>query len=140
MMVGDVVFSVGEEVRRFPQLTVRQLATMQSVMAARAAQEAAEDCARIGLAPTEIAARCAAVREEARLSTAVVRWCFTLDGALRIISESVGADAVDAATDGIPPDDLTEIALQIVGFHWDATTGKWGRRLRVQSASAPAIG
>ena len=139
-MIGDVVFSVGDEIRRFPQLTVRQLATMQSVLAERAAQDAAADGLRIGIAPADIAARCAAVREEARLSTALVRWAFTLDGALRIVTESVGADAVDAATAGIAPDDLTDIALQILGFHWDADAGKWARRLRAQSANVRAIG
>jgi hypothetical protein len=128
--IGDICWSVGDDVRRFPPLTVRQLVTMQSVLAERAAVDTGDDCRRLALSADETLLACRKSRDDARLSTAVVRWCFTLDGALRLITESVGAANVDACVDGIAPDDLTDIALQIIGFEWSDDLGKWVRRAR----------
>jgi hypothetical protein len=103
---------------------------MQSVLAERAAVDTGDDCRRLALSADETLLACRKSRDDARLSTAVVRWCFTLDGALRLITESVGAANVDACVDGIAPDDLTDIALQIIGFEWSDDLGKWVRRAR----------
>jgi hypothetical protein len=130
-MIGEIAITVGDDVRRFAPLSVRQLCTMQNVLAERMAQDAAQDAQRLGLSQTESVALCRQAREDARLSTALVRSCFTLEGALRIVTESTGAERVDAMLDGVAPDDITDLALRLVGFEWDDTLGKWVRRARV---------
>jgi hypothetical protein len=140
-MIGDAVAIVGGEERRFPPLTVRQVCTLQSVMAERMAAETAADCRALGLDTDETLRRTRTAREDARLSTTLVRSCFTFDGACRILTESVGADRAESMLEGIAPDDLTELALQTVGFEWSADVGKWVRRSRVNpDANGPAIG
>lgn len=144
-MIGDAVCIVGTDERRFPPLSVRQVCTLQSVIAEHMAAEMRADCAALGLDTDETLRRVRMAREDARLSTTLVRACFTFDGACRVLTESVGADRAESMLDGIAPDDLTELALQVVGFEWSADMGKWVRRSRVNPApngttNAPAIG
>lgn len=140
MNLGDVAVAVNGEIRQFPRLSVRQLCSMAAVLGERNALETAQDCQRLNLSPEDALARCRQAREDARLSTAVVRWCFTMDGALRVLSESVGADRVDALADGMSPDMLTETALQVVGFEWSDELGKWVRRSTLAPSNGRATG
>jgi hypothetical protein len=140
-MIGDAVCIVGTEERRFTPLSVRQVCTLQTVLAERMAADTVADCRTLGLDADETLRRVRVAREDARLSTTLVRSCFTFDGACRILSESVGADRAETMLDGIAPDALTELALQVIGFEWSADLGKWVRRSRVNpAANGPAIG
>lgn len=140
-MIGDAVCIVGTEERRFSPLSVRQVCTLQTVLAERMAADTVADCRTLGLDADETLRRVRVAREDARLSTTLVRSCFTFDGACRILSESVGADRAETMLDGIAPDALTELALQVIGFEWSADLGKWVRRSRVNpAANGPAIG
>lgn len=140
-MIGDAVAIVNGAERRFPPLSVRQVCTMQNAMAERAAADAIADCRALGLDTDETLRRVRSAREDARLSTSLVRACFTFDGAARVLSESVGADRVETMLDGIAPDAITELALQVIGFEWSADLGKWVRRSRLGTdANGRAIG
>jgi len=140
-MIGDAVCIVGTEERRFTPLSVRQVCTLQTVLAERMAADTVADCRTLGLDADETLRRVRVAREDARLSTTLVRSCFTFDGACRILSESVGADRAETMLDGIAPDALTELALQVIGFEWSADLGKWVRRSRVNpAANGTAIG
>jgi hypothetical protein len=140
-MIGDAVAIVDGVERRFPPLSVRQVCTMQTVLAERAAADAIADCRALGLDAEETIRRARTAREDSRLATSLVRSCFTFDGACRVLTESVGAERAEAMLDGVAPDALVELALQVIGFEWDANAGKWVRRSRLNpDANARAIG
>ena len=140
MTIGDIVFvnGAGREQRLRP-LTVRQVCTMQRVLASRKAAACAEDCRAVGIDPADALKAVAAVRDQCALTSTLIRWCFETDGAYAIIAEACQprTDAeVNAAVEGMTPDELTEVALQLVGFEWDASAGKWKSRAAMTSDRA----
>lgn len=133
--IGDIVFTDGGGAeKRLKPLTVRQLCTLQQVMARRKAAAAAEDCRAAGMDAPSAAARAAEVREQAMLTSWMIRWAFELDGAVAIVAEACGSETVDGLCAGMAPDELTELALRLIGFEWDDTAGKWTSRSASKSA------
>jgi hypothetical protein len=127
-MIGDCVVVIDGSPRRFRPLSVRELVSMQNVLAQRSAEDALNDAKAAGLNADAALARAKDARETARLTSSVIRWCFTLEGASNIVSCSTGSGNFAEATDGFAPDDFTQLALQLVGFSWSDEKGKWVRR------------
>jgi hypothetical protein len=129
-MLGNIVVQVGSEQRSFRPLTVRELCTAHNALAESVARAAILDCRALGLDADETLRRAKEAREDARLSSSIIRSCFTMDGASRIVEASTGAEAFESAVDGMTPDAISELALQLVGFEWSADLSKWVRRSR----------
>lgn len=127
-MLGNIVVTVGGQQRTFRPLTVRELCTAHNGLGEAAAQAAISDCRAIGLDVDETLRRAKDAREDARLSSSIIRSCFTMDGAARIVEISTGAAGFEAALDGMTPDRISELALQLVGFEWSDDLSKWVRR------------
>lgn len=133
-MLGDVVFTngAGRECRLKP-LSVRQVCTMQRLLAHRKAKDCADDCKALGIPQAEAMERTAKVREQAMLTSWLIRWCFEMDGACAVISESCGDQQIDAVCEAMTPDQLTDVALQLIGFEWEPSSGKWVSRAEAKS-------
>lgn len=140
MNIGDIVFLNGKGVeQRLRPLSVRQVCTMQRILATRKAAACAEDCRLVGITGAEALKAVEAVRDSCSLTSRLIRWCFETDGAFTIICEAChprGESAVADVIDGMTPDELTEVALQLVGFEWDASVGKWTSRAAAKSGHA----
>lgn len=140
-MLGQVVVTVNGEQRSFRPLTVRELCTAHNALGEVAARAAIADCQSLGLDKDDTLSRAATAREDAKLSSAIIRSCFTMDGAARIVEMSTGKDGFESALDGMTPDRISELALQLLGFEWSADLSKWVRRSRgANGANAPANG
>jgi hypothetical protein len=127
-MIGDAIVFVDGQPRRFRPLSVRELVSMQSILAQRAAEDAIADARLAGLDTPAMLDRAREAREGARLTSQIVRWCFTLEGATQIVGCSTGSAGFSEATQGFSPDTFTELALQLIGFEWSEELGKWVRR------------
>ena len=127
-MIGDAVVFVDGEPRRFRPRAVRELVSMQNILAPRAAEDAIADARLAGLETPAALERAREARESARLTSQIVRWCFTLEGATQIVACSTGSLNFNEATQGFSPDTFTELALQLIGFEWSEQSGKWVRR------------
>ena len=127
-MIGDAIVFVDGQPRRFRPLSVRELVSMQSILAQRAAEDAIADARLAGLDTPAMLDRAREAREGARLTSQIVRWCFTLEGATQIVGCSTGCAGFSEATNGFSPDTFTELALQLIGFEWSEELGKWVRR------------
>ena len=126
---GDIVVIVGDSERRVRQLTVRQLATMQNTLGARLASQAIRDAREAQMPSAEVLEAAAVARSQAMRTSTLMRWCFDLAGAVAILTESCGtADAADQLTEGMTPDEVTNLALQEIGFRWADGSGKWVSR------------
>lgn len=140
-MLGSVVRVVDGQSRTFPPVTVRGLATLHNQLAELRAAQVARDCRALDMTPADTLAAMATAREDAQLATSITRWAFTLEGARAIVAASVGADAADAMLDGLTPDDIANVALNLIGFVWDDESSKWQRRSRAMDApNGVAIG
>lgn len=135
-MLGDCVVVVDNVARRFKPLTVRELVSMQNVLAERAAADAIADAKAAGLDASAMLDRAKEARENARLVSQLIRWCFTLEGASEIVRCSAGAERFETETADMSADQFTELALQLVGFDWSDTEGKWVRRSRSATGGA----
>ena len=136
-MIGHVVIQVNGQQRSFRPLTVRELCTAHNALGEAAARAAIADCQAMGLDTEETLRRATTAREDAKLSSAIIRSCFTMDGAARIVEISTGRDGLEAAVDGMTPDKISELALALVGFEWSPELSKWVRR---SQGNAPANG
>lgn len=135
-MLGDCVSIIDGVAVRFRPLTVRELVSMQNVLAERAAADTITDARAAGLPAAEALERAREARETARLVSQLIRWCFTLEGASEIVRCSTGPDDFNARTSAMSADQFTELALQLVGFDWSDTEGKWVRRSRNATGAA----
>jgi len=113
-------------------LCVRELVGMQRLLARRMADATIADGRAAELPADELMRRAAEVREQAMLTSWLIRWAFQLEGAYEILlcaleGDQVRATAIAAA---LSPDDLTHIALQLLGFEWSDAEGKWVSRSR----------
>lgn len=136
-MIGNPVVIVDGQPRTFRALSVREVVTMQNALAARAAEDAVVDARAAGMTPADAVQRAAAAREESRLSSSLIRWCFTLEGASRIVEQSTGSADFASSTAGMSPDTLTELALSLIGYEWDPTASKWRRRSALPDGAKP---
>ena len=137
--LGNVVVGGVDGVQhQLRPLSVRQLASMMRVMGERKAREAIEDGRHAGLSSDEIMERAADARRNAALTSWLIRWCFELDGALQIMREACGGDMERAEQVAalVAPDELTNIALSLIGFEWDASQSKWVSRSAQRSGPA----
>jgi hypothetical protein len=129
--IGNTIVTCndGEQIQLRP-LTVRQLATMMRVMGERKAREAIDDGKHAGLSSDEIMVLAADARRNSALTSWLIRWCFELEGALQIVREACAGDAAkgDKIAESMSPDDLTNLALALIGFEWDASQSKWVSR------------
>lgn len=140
-MIGSVIRFVDGQRREFPPVSVRGLASLHAELAERRVAEVARDCKALGMLHEDTLARMATAREDSQLATSITRWAFTLEGARAIVSASVGADQADDMLDGLSPDDIAQVALNLIGFHWDDESSKWVRRSRATAApNGGAIG
>lgn len=129
-MLGDVIIQCAHGEERLKPLSVRQLVTMQNLLGSRRAQEAMIDGRAAGMSGEELMLRAARIREDASLTSWIIRWAFTLEGASEIVKESCGGDfeRLERIAAGCSPDELSEAALKLIGFEWDPTTSKWVSR------------
>ena len=135
--IGSVVVQAGSETFILRPLTVRQFVTMQSLMGARKAVDTIADCKTAGMSPQEAIAEAQKTRDRCMLTSSIIRWCFELEGASTIVGESCSNSGVDKdrVLSALTPDEVTEYALQLVGFQWDASQSKWVSRSSVQSGA-----
>lgn len=55
------------------------------------------------------------LRESKGLTTALLRWCFSLEGAVEVIKYLTDTKQHDVLLDG-PPDELVYLALRLIGY------------------------
>ena len=55
------------------------------------------------------------LRESKGLTTALLRWCFSLEGAVEVIKYLTATDQHDQLLDA-PPDELVYLALRLIGY------------------------
>lgn len=137
--IGNVVVAGHDGVQhQLRPLTVRQLAAMMRVLGERKAREAIEDGRHAGLSSDEIMERAADARRNSALTSWLIRWCFELEGALQVVREACGGDMERAEQVAalVSPDELTNIALTLIGFEWDASQSKWVSRSALRSGPA----
>ncbi len=129
--VGDIVVSLSDGDIRLPRLSVRQFVSMQNTLASRRARTILEDAKSLGMTHAAAIEKAHEARESASLTSSLIRWCFSLEGALEIVRESCAdGTKLERIECELSPDQITEIALQLVGFEWDTKQGKWVSRSR----------
>lgn len=137
--IGDIVVQTQEETFRLGLLTVRQMATMQNALGARMASDCIEDGKALGMGHDSLLEAAKKARAEAQLSSTLLRSCFEITGALAIIAESAGGmERAETIVATMTPDEVTGLALQLLGFEWDSTAGKWRSRSRSGSGAGIA--
>lgn len=139
-MIGAIVIEVqGAAPVLLKPLTVRQLCTLQRQLAQRRSQDAIEVARAVGVTDiAQLTQAATAAREAAALTSTLVRWMFDLEGAEAAVRMAAMESGVDAETvfGLLSPDDMTDIALQAIGYQWDPDSSKWTSRSRLPSGRA----
>jgi len=135
--IGDIVFNAGDSEIRLRPLTVRQMISLQSVLAHRTAATVIADAKLAGAGYEKQLELATEARRNAMLTSSLIRWCFQTEGAVEIIEEAARAAKLPLDfIESISPDEFADIACQLVGFVWDATDSKWIGRSQRKSAIA----
>ena len=140
--VGDIAFSVGGTVRVFRQLSVREWVSIQKVNAETRAQEAIVDGRATGATADELRTLATLAREGANLASELLRFTFTTEGALVVVSQSMGSEAdAEALALDLTPTELTTLAYQLLGYVLvDTGTGENTSSKLVSRSEAKRLG
>ena len=140
--VGDIAFSVGGTVRVFRQLSVRECVNIQKVNAETRAQEAIVDGRATGATADELRTLATLAREGANLASELLRFTFTTEGALVVVSQSMGCEAdAEALALDLTPTELTTLAYQLLGYVLvDTGTGENTSSKLVSRSEAKRLG
>ena len=140
--VGDIAFSVGGTVRVFRQLSVRECVNIQKVNAETRAQEAIVDGRATGATADELRTLATLAREGANLASELLRFTFTTEGALVVVSQSMGSEAdAEALALDLTPTELTTLAYQLLGYVLvDTGTGENTSSKLVSRSEAKRLG
>ena len=140
--VGDIAFSVGGTVRVFRQLSVRECVSIQKVNAETRAQEAIVDGRATGATADELRTLATLAREGANLASELLRFTFTTEGALVVVSQSMGSEAdAEALALDLTPTELTTLAYQLLGYVLvDTGTGENTSSKLVSRSEAKRLG
>ena len=140
--VGDIAFPVGGTVRVFRQLSVRECVNIQKVNAETRAQEAIVDGRATGATADELRTLATLAREGANLASELLRFTFTTEGALVVVSQSMGSEAdAEALALDLTPTELTTLAYQLLGYVLvDTGTGENTSSKLVSRSEAKRLG
>lgn len=140
--VGDIAFSVGGTVRVFRQLSVRECVNIQKVNAETRAQEAIVDGRATGATAEELRTLATLAREGANLASELLRFTFTTEGALVVVSQSMGSETdAEALALELTPTELTTLAYQLLGYVLvDTGTGENTSSKLVSRSEAKRLG
>ena len=140
--VGYIAFSVGGTVRVFRQLSVRECVNIQKVNAETRAQEAIVDGRATGATADELRTLATLAREGANLASELLRFTFTTEGALVVVSQSMGSEAdAEALALDLTPTELTTLAYQLLGYVLvDTGTGENTSSKLVSRSEAKRLG
>ena len=140
--VGDIAFSVGGTVRVFRQLSVRECVNIQKVNAEARAQEAIVDGRATGATADELRTLATLAREGANLASELLLFPFTTEGALVVVSQSMGSEAdAEALALDLTPTELTTLAYQLLGYVLvDTGTGENTSSKLVSRSEAKRLG
>ena len=140
--VGDIAFSVGGTVRVFRQLSVRECVNIQKVNAEARAQEAIVDGRATGATADELRTLATLAREGANLASELLRFTFTTEGALVVVSQSMGSETdAEALALDLTPTELTTLAYQLLGYVLvDTGTGENTSSKLVSRSEAKRLG
>ncbi len=115
--IGDVAFTIDGVSRIFRQLSVRECVNVQKLAGERRAREAIEDAKLAGITGAELQAIAAGARNDASLSSELLRHAFKTEGALDIVSMSVGsAEEAERVALHLTPSELSSLAYQLLGY------------------------
>ena len=126
----------------FRQLSVRECVNIQKVNAETRAQEAIVDGRATGATADELRTLATLAREGANLASELLRFTFTTEGALVVVSQSMGSEAdAEALALDLTPTELTTLAYQLLGYVLvDTGTGENTSSKLVSRSEAKRLG
>ncbi len=104
-----------------PRLTVQQIVDLAVLRHERERRELVQDLEDAGVPAEDRLAKLREHRKEVGLSSVIVRWAFSVDGAYQIIRSAMGGE-FPSMLDGMDPANLSSLALQCIGVSLDAMT------------------
>ncbi len=127
--IGDIPFTVNGVSRIFRQLSVRECVNIQKLAGERRAKEAIDDAKLAGISGAELREVASAARDAANLSSELLRHAFKTEGALDIVTASVGSvDDAEAVALYLTPSELSSLAYQLLGYALVETISQDGGR------------
>ncbi len=100
-----------------PRLKVQQIIDLAVLRHERERKELVQDLADAGVNPEDRLERLRQHRKEVGLSSVIVRWAFSVDGAYSIIRMAMGD--FPAELEGMDPGNLSRMALACIGVNLD---------------------
>jgi hypothetical protein len=98
-------------------LTVRHRIRLTEELAEEFAKRAAQDCALIGMPFSDRVRFVAEARERAYTASSLISECFTLSGAMKVLTHA--CETAEALAAEVEPKDLTSEALAAIGIDLD---------------------
>jgi len=100
-----------------PRLKVQQIIDLAVLRHERERKELVQDLEDAGVDPDDRLERLREHRKEVGLSSVIVRWAFSVDGAYNIIRMAMGEFPTEL--EGMDPGNLSRLALACIGVNLD---------------------
>ncbi len=100
-----------------PRLKVQQIIDLAVLRHERERKELVQDLEDAGVDPDDRLQRLREHRKEVGLSSVIVRWAFSVDGAYNIVRMAMGE--FPAELEGMDPGNLSRLALACIGVDLD---------------------
>ncbi len=116
-----IAVTVGQGTILVPRLRVQQIIDLAVLRHERERRDLIQDLEDAGVPADDRLERLRQHRKEVGLSSVIVRWAFSVDGAYQILKMAMG-DQFPEEFEGLDPANLSSLALQCIGVDLDATS------------------
>tara|TARA_R100001510_G_scaffold57782_1_gene67736 strand:+ start:5125 stop:5550 length:426 start_codon:yes stop_codon:yes gene_type:complete len=100
---------------RVPEATVANLIGLMEHKYQQERSAILADMEEVGASPEVKFEAITKLRDDKGLTTALLRWCFSLEGAVQVIKYLTSSEDHDRLLDA-PPDELVYLALRLIGY------------------------
>lgn len=116
-----IAVTVGQGTILVPRLRVQQIIDLAVLRHERERRDLIQDLEDAGVPADDRLERLRQHRKEVGLSSVIVRWAFSVDGAYQILKMAMG-DQFPEEFESFDPANLSNLALQCIGVDLDATS------------------
>lgn len=116
-----IAVTVGPGTILVPRLRVQQIIDLAVLRHERERRDLIQDLEDAGVPADDRLERLRQHRKEVGLSSVIVRWAFSVDGAYQILKMAMG-DQFPEEFESFDPANLSNLALQCIGVDLDATS------------------
>ena len=116
-----IAVTVGQRTILVPRLRVQQIIDLAVLRHERERRDLIQDLEDAGVPADDRLERLRQHRKEVGLSSVIVRWAFSVDGAYQILKMAMG-DQFPEEFESFDPANLSNLALQCIGVDLDATS------------------